>query len=51
MLIKDLVAKIYHSPPCESSRKYKARTFMKAHSFCAANLDKYIHEADFRLPM
>lgn len=26
-------------------------TFMKAHSFCAASLDMYIHEADFRFPM
>ena len=26
-------------------------TFIKAHSFCAASLDMYIHDADFRFPM
>jgi hypothetical protein len=27
------------------------RTFNNAHSFCAANRDMYIHDADLRLPM
>ena len=27
-----------------------SQTFIKAHSFCAARRDMYIHDADFRFP-
>lgn len=34
---------------CVKSRS-NSFTFIKAHSFCAAKRDMYIHEADFRFP-
>jgi hypothetical protein len=45
------VENLEFSQPEKIDEIIRVQTFIKAHSFCAANRDIYIHEADLRLPI